>query len=111
VTSSGPGNNEEGDNPFAAPVETRPRGRFILLPGWILILFAAIAALVPFSVGQGTMDLWITAVMYGAPGGVAVLVLAPNNLRYHHDRKQAILALALVGLGVVVGVCRIVLAV
>lgn len=109
MTPPGPG--DEGDNPFAAPAETRPRGRFILMPGWILLIFGAIAAMVPFSVGGRNPDAWVMAIMYGAPGGVAVLFLAPNNLRFDHHRGQSVIALALVGVGVVVSVCRIVFAI
>lgn len=97
----------EAANPFAAPAATPQR--VIVLPGWLVFLFAITALLVPCTISPRQPETWVLAAMYGLPGAVAAVIFALANLRVGVHRRLSWLALAVTIGSVVATVLRLVL--
>lgn len=90
------------DNPFEAPNRNGKAGGWVkVLPGWVIFLFAVVAASVPFFLKTDRIDHWINAVMYGLPAGVTVLVFAPTNIRLGREKFWSIASLILIAAALV----------
>jgi len=82
----------DSENPYATPASARPTGRYVLMPGWILLFFAIVGCGAPLGFRRGDPAIWIQVMVHGLPAAIAVLVIAPANLRHGKDPVLTIIA-------------------
>ncbi len=56
------------------------------------MIFALVGLCIPFSFRSGETLVWLEVVVYGSPGMIAVLVIAPGNMAHRKDPKLTMLA-------------------
>lgn len=96
------------DNPFRPPqAPSAPQGPTLVLPGWLLLLFAVGAILVPLAIDPDQPDAWVAGASYGAPCAIAVLIMAPKNLRLGRATTSSWIAIGLTAVAFVITALRI----